>query len=163
MECGFAWLAATLQVLFLNLANQSLIVIGPEGFLVTGLVDYLKEKGVPVVGPTKAVAALEGSKIFSKVFMRDNGIPTADFEIFYDLEKAIDYIKGSKFPIVIKANGLAGGKGVFVVKTQEDALRALRHLMKERTFGESGNSVVVEEFMTGFEVSFIVLTDGRNI
>ena len=102
-----------------NENNIDMVVIGPEGFLVTGLVDYLKEKGLPVVGPTKAVAALEGSKIFSKVFMRDNGIPTADFEIFYDFEKAVDYIKGSKFPIVIKANGLAGGKGVFVVELKK--------------------------------------------
>ncbi len=149
-----------------KLVNENkidMVVIGPEGFLVTGLVDYLKEKGLPVVGPTKAVAALEGSKIFSKVFMRNNGIPTADFEIFYDFDKAVDYIKGSKFPIVIKANGLAGGKGVFVVKSQEEALRALQHLMRQRTLGEAGNSVVIEEFMAGFEVSFIVLTDGRNI
>ena len=114
-----------------NENNIDMVIIGPEGFLVTGLVDYLKKKRVPVVGPTKAVAALEGSKIFSKVFMRDNGIPTADFEIFYDFDKAVDYIKGIKFPIVIKASGLAGGKGVFVVKTQEDALRALQHLMRQ--------------------------------
>ena len=126
-----------------NENNIDMVVIGPEGFLVTGLVDYLKEKGLLVVGPTKAVAALEGSKIFSKVFMRDNGIPTADFEIFYDFDKAADYVKGSKFPIVIKANGLAGGKGVFVVKTQEDALRALQHLMRQRILGEAVSSVLI--------------------
>ena len=146
-----------------NENNIDMVVIGPEGFLVTGLVDYLQGKGLPVVGPTKAVAALEGSKIFSKVFMRNNGIPTADFEIFYDFDKAVDYIKASKFPIVIKANGLAGGKGVFVVKNQEEALSVLQHLMRQRTLGEAGNCVVIEEFMAGFEVSFIVLTDGRNI
>jgi len=140
-----------------------LTIIGPELFLVDGLVDYLQEKGFPVVGPTKQVAALEGSKIFSKRFMRDNGIETADFEVFDNYEKAVDYLKAGRFPIVIKADGLAGGKGVFVAKNQSDALKALQFLMKEKKLGNAGMRVVIEEFMPGFEVSFIILTDGRNI
>ena len=143
--------------------NVDLTIIGPEAFLVTGLVDFLRSKKMPVIGPSKAAAQLEGSKAFSKLFMRENSIKTAGFEIFVSYEKAIDYLKSREFPLVIKADGLAGGKGVFIVKSLSEGQSILSRLMIDDMLGLAGKKVVIEEFVSGFEISLIVLTDGKKI
>jgi len=138
------------------------IIVGPEVPLVNGIVDYLEKKKVAVFGPSKKAALLEGSKVFAKKFMKKYGIPTADFEIFSDLTKAISYIK-KEGPRVIKADGLAAGKGVFLPNTKEEAIEAIELAMEKGVFGEAGKRVVIEEKLKGRELSFIVITDGKSI
>jgi phosphoribosylamine--glycine ligase len=145
---------------FCTREKPDLVVIGPELPLERGLSDRLLDAGVPVFGPTRAAARIETSKSFAKRLMRKYGIPTADFEIFSSFEKAASYVKAQKTPLVIKASGLAAGKGAIVCEGTADALDALRTLMVEKIFGEAGTEVVIEERLFGEELSFFVLTDG---
>ncbi len=140
-----------------------LTVVGPEDPLVAGIVDLFEKAGLTIFGPRKEAAILEGSKAFSKNFMREMGIPTADFEVFDDPYKAKEYIKAKGAPIVVKADGLCAGKGSIVCKTVEEALDAVDKIMVDKIFGSAGDKVVVEEFLKGEEASFIVITDGENI
>ena len=138
------------------------VIVGPEVPLVNGIADYLEKKKVAVFGPSKKAALLEGSKVFAKKFMKKYGIPTADFEIFTDLTKAISYIK-KEGPRVIKVDGLAAGKGVFLPNTKEEAIEAIELAMEKGVFGEAGKRIVIEEKLKGRELSFIVITDGKSI
>ncbi len=139
-----------------------LVVVGPEAPLVGGLSDMLRDKNIPCFGPGKDGATLEGSKAFSKVLMAEEGIPTADFEVFDDPKKAKLFIKDKKPPIVVKADGLAAGKGVVVAETKEEALDAIERIMEKKVFGEAGKKVVIEEFLDGEEASHISITDGKS-
>jgi phosphoribosylamine--glycine ligase len=140
-----------------------LTVMGPETPLVAGAVDALEGAGLWAVGPTRAAAQLEGSKIFSKRFMQRHGIPTARFEVVDDFESAIKALRNFPVPVVVKADGLAAGKGVVVARTREEAELALDDFMRQKTLGEAGARVVLEECLTGEELSFIVLSDGKNL
>ena len=138
-------------------------VVAPDDPLCLGLVDLLNEAGIPAFGPDKKAALIEGSKVFSKGLMKKYGIPTADYEVFDSAEAALEYLKGCTYPIVIKADGLALGKGVLICQMQEEAVSAIREIMEEKVFGASGSRVVVEEFLTGPEVSVLCFTDGATI
>ena len=140
--------------------NVDLVVIGPEAPLVNGLVDALDAAQIKSFGPNKAAAQMEGSKIFAKQLMKKYGIPTADFEIFDNSDDAKTYIKSKGAPIVIKADGLAAGKGVIVAMTLDDAINAVDEM---KNFGDAGNKIVVEEFMDGEEASVLAVTDGKTI
>ncbi len=140
-----------------------LTVVGPEGPLVAGLVDRFQANGLRVFGPTRKAALLEGSKAFSKNLMRKYGIPTAEFRIFSELAAAKRHVVSINGPMVVKADGLAGGKGSFVCKDSEEALKAVEGIMKERVFGPAGEKVVVEEYLEGEEVSILALTDSKTI
>jgi phosphoribosylamine--glycine ligase len=139
-----------------------LVIPGPEEPLVKGLKDYLNKEGIKVFGPDTIGALLEGSKSFAKEIMSKAGIPTAKFEIFDESSKAKAYIEKKGAPIVVKADGLCAGKGVFVCETKEEAIRAIEKIMEEKIFGEAGNKVVIEEKLVGEEASYIVITDGYN-
>ena len=143
--------------------KADLTVIGPEAPLVAGVVDEFEKAGLWVVGPSKAAARLEASKIFSKQFMQRHGIPTARFAVAEKFEDAIQALGGFGFPVVVKADGLAAGKGVVVARSREDAEKALLEFMTLKTLGPAGERVVIEECLTGEELSFIVLTDGRGV
>ena len=138
-------------------------VVAPDDPLVLGAVDALTEAGIPCFGPNKAAAIIEGSKVFSKNLMKKYNIPTAEYEVFNDLEKALEYLETAPIPTVIKADGLALGKGVIIAETREDAKNAVRSMMEDKIFGESGNNVVIEEFLTGPEVSVLSFTDGKTV
>ena len=138
-------------------------VVGPDEPLVRGCVDALEARGVPAFGPNKAAAILEGSKIFSKNLMRRYGIPTAAYESFEDMDAALAYLETAPLPTVIKADGLALGKGVVIAQTRQEARDAVRAMMGDRVFGESGLRVVVEEFLEGPEVSVLAFTDGETV
>ena len=140
-----------------------LTIVGPEVPLVKGITDKFTSLGLKCFGPTKKAAQLEGSKLFMKDFLTKYQIPTASYESFDDLKKAMNYLSSSSCPIVIKANGLAAGKGVTVARTHEEAENALRDCLEGKTFGKAGSKILIEEFLKGEEVSFIVLTDGENI
>jgi len=140
-----------------------LTVVGPEIPLVNGIVDYFQKKGLVIFGPCKAAALLEGSKVFAKRFMKKYHIPTADFKVFSDPDKAIAYVEKRKGPVVIKADGLAAGKGVLVAETPQKAVKAIKLIMEKKAFGEAGKRILVEEKLFGQEVSFIVLTDGKTV
>lgn len=139
-----------------------LTVIGPEVPLVAGIVDLFSENGLKCFGPTKGAAQLEGSKAFSKDFFARHNIPTAAYGNFTDIEEAIAYIKDQGAPIVIKADGLAAGKGVILAETEDEAIAAVKDMLSGNTFGEAGHRVVIEEFLTGEEASIIVIADGEN-
>ena len=139
-----------------------LVVIGPEAPLAAGLVDRLERTGIPAFGPTKAAARIESSKSYAKALMRRAGVPTADFASFVDHGEASAYVREHGAPIVVKASGLAAGKGAVVCETVDAALRALESIMADRAFGEAGREVVVEEFMRGEEMSVFALADGRD-
>ena len=138
-------------------------VVAPDDPLVMGLVDLLEEIHIPCFGPNKAAAIIEGSKAFSKGLMKRHNIPTAEYEIFTDYERARSYLEGCKLPVVVKADGLALGKGVLIANTREEALLACDSMMKEKVFGSSGNTIVCEEFLTGPEVSVLAFTDGNTV
>ena len=140
-----------------------LTVVGPEDPLVQGIVDIFQSAGLRAFGPCKAAAQLEGSKVFSKEFMTRFGIPTAQYRTFSDPQEAKDYIREVGAPIVVKADGLAAGKGALVSRTLEEALEAVDRIMVKKVFGDAGNRVVVEEFLTGEEASFLAITDGEHI
>jgi phosphoribosylamine--glycine ligase len=143
--------------------NVALTIVGPEAPLVAGLVDRFQELGLPCFGPTAAAAQLEGSKAFTKDFMARHGIPSAAYQNFTELEPALEYIRQQGAPIVIKADGLAAGKGVIVAHTLEDAEQAATDMLEGGSFGEAGSRIVVEEFLDGEEASFIVVTDGTTV
>lgn len=139
-----------------------LTIVGPEAPLVNGIVDVFEENGVPIFGPSQRAAELEGSKAFMKHIMSKYNIPTADYRVFEDYETARSFLLNNDGPIVVKADGLAAGKGAIVCKNREEALLALDKVMKAREFGDAGNKVVIEECMVGDEVSVIALSDGEN-
>ena len=138
-------------------------IVAPDDPLVLGLVDLLEEKGIPCFGPKKNAAIIEGSKVFSKDLMKKYGIPTAQYETFSDMEKALEYLKTAPIPTVIKADGLALGKGVIIAETREDAYNAVISMMQDKAFGKSGDNIVIEEFLTGPEVSVLSFTDGKTV
>ena len=140
-----------------------LTVVGMDDPLVGGIVDVFEERGLRIFGPRKNAAILEGSKAFSKDLMKKYGIPTAAYENFDDPEKALEYIKTAPMPIVLKADGLALGKGVLICNTREEAEEGVRSIMLDKKFGSAGNQMVVEEFMTGREVSVLSFVDGHTI
>ena len=134
----------------------------PDDPLALGIVNEFQKSGLRIWGPTKAAAQIEWSKAFSKDFMRRHNLPTARFEIFDDFEKAQEYVAKQSLPIVIKASGLALGKGVIICQTLEEANKALENMLVKKTFGDSGNEVVIEEFLIGPEISIHAFTDGKN-
>lgn len=141
------------------------VFVAPDNPLVDGLVDMLDESGMPSFGPRKNAAAIEGSKVFSKNLMKKYGIPTAAYEIFDTPEKAEEYLRkpDTKFPAVIKADGLALGKGVIIAEDRDAALEAVKAIMRDSVFGASGNKIVIEEFLTGPEVSVLAVTDSHTL
>lgn len=150
----------------LSLAKQhaiDLLVVGPELPLVNGVVDLFTVNGIRCFGPSKDAAQLEESKLFTKELLKDNNIPTADFGVFTDYEEASNYISEKGAPIVVKADGLASGKGVFVCQTVDEALEALQKCLVEKIFGAAGEKVVIEEMLTGRELSFLALVDANCV
>ncbi|NUM78099.1 phosphoribosylamine--glycine ligase, partial [candidate division KSB1 bacterium] len=147
---------------FAQTANIDMTVVGPEAPLVAGIVDTFAKQGLAIFGPSQAAAMIEGSKVFAKEFMRRHGIPTADFRVFEIEEAAREYLSDCAIPIVIKADGLAAGKGAIVAKSREESFAALSAIFTRRIFGEAGKRVVIEEFLPGEEVSVLCLTDGVN-
>lgn len=150
-------------IAFLKGAKIDLVVIGPEAPLVEGLTDDLEAQGIPVFGPSKAAAELEGSKVFAKDIMKKYNIPTAAYEVFHNAQEAKAYVSKQGAPIVIKADGLAAGKGVVVAQTVEEAHHAIEDMLQHDLFGDAGHTVVVEECMIGEEASLLAFTDGKAI
>lgn len=150
-----------------NLAKEikaDLVVVAPDDPLVAGMVNTLNEAGFKTFGPRANAAIIEGSKVFSKELMQKYNIPTAEYKVFDNAEEAIDYIKErNEFPTVIKADGLALGKGVIIPENLEDAIAGVKEIMEDKIFGASGNNIVVEEFLTGPEVSVLAFTDGKCV
>lgn len=138
-------------------------VVAPDDPLVLGCVDALNEKGIPCFGPKANAAIIEGSKVFSKNLMKKYGIPTAEYEVFDDMGEALKYLETAPIPTVIKADGLALGKGVIIANTREEAVAAVRDMMEGHVFGKSGDHIVIEEFLTGPEVSVLSFTDGKVV
>ncbi|MFH1783489.1 MAG: phosphoribosylamine--glycine ligase [bacterium] len=155
---------------FVKKEKIDLTVVGPELPLVGGIVDHFQKEGLKIFGPTKNAARLEGSKVFAKELMKKYKIPTGAFEVFAQSDKAREYIEqfakthtGEAFCIVVKADGLAAGKGVMVCKKKEDALEAIKNIMDERAFADAGKSIVIEEFLRGEEASILAFCDGKTI
>ena len=138
-------------------------VVAPDDPLVLGCVDALEEAGVPCFGPRANAAIIKGSKVFSKNLMKKYGIPTAKYEVFTDLDSALRYLETAPIPTVIKADGLALGKGVIIAQTREEAVQAVREMMVDKKFGKSGEQIVIEEFLEGPEVSVLSFTDGKTV
>ena len=138
-------------------------VVAPDDPLVLGAVDELQKVGIPCFGPEKKAAVIEGSKVFSKRLMKKYSIPTAEYEVFENTRDALDYLDRAAMPAVIKADGLALGKGVIIAQTKEEAKAAVTSMMEDKIFGESGSRVVIEEYLTGPEVSVLTFTDGKTI
>ena len=138
-------------------------VVAPDDPLVLGCVDKLNEAGIPCFGPKANAAIIEGSKVFSKNLMKKYGIPTAAYEVFDDPPKALEYVETAPIPTVIKADGLALGKGVIIAQTKEEAKDAIKEIMENKKFGDSGNQIVIEEFLEGPEVSVLSFTDGKVV
>ncbi|SHO57565.1 phosphoribosylamine--glycine ligase [Vibrio quintilis] len=150
-------------VAFAKEKSIDLTIVGPEAPLVIGVVDAFQEAGLPIFGPTKGAAQLEGSKAFTKDFLARHNIPTAAYANFTEIEPALAYVRQQGAPIVIKADGLAAGKGVIVAMTLEEAEAAIKDMLAGNAFGDAGSRVVIEEFLEGEEASFIVMVDGKNI
>lgn len=142
--------------------DVDLTVVGPEAPLVKGIVDLFSAEGLKCFGPSKGAAQLEGSKVFSKDFFARHDIPTAAYGNFTDIDEAIAYIKQQGAPIVVKADGLAAGKGVILAETEDEAITAVKDMLAGNSFGDAGHRVVIEEFLTGEEASIIVIADGKN-
>ena len=140
-----------------------LTVVGPELPLSYGIVDRFVDENLKIFGPTQAAAEIESSKVFSKNLMKKYDIPTAFYSTFDNYEEAINWVKEVKPPLVIKADGLASGKGVFICRTEEEAVQAVEDIMTRHIFGDSGDRIVIEEFLEGEEASFFVFTDGNNV
>ncbi|CAH9053116.1 Phosphoribosylamine--glycine ligase [Pseudoalteromonas holothuriae] len=150
----------------INFAKENrvgLTIVGPEAPLVIGVVDRFREEGLAIFGPTAAAAQLEGSKSFTKDFLARHAIPTANYQTFEQVEPALAYLKQQGAPIVVKADGLAAGKGVIVAMTESEAQDAIRDMLAGNAFGDAGSRVVIEEFLEGEEASFIVMVDGKNV
>ncbi|MGZ5779780.1 MAG: phosphoribosylamine--glycine ligase, partial [Burkholderiaceae bacterium] len=148
---------------FVQKENIALTVVGPETPLAAGIVNIFRDKGLKIFGPTKEAAQLESSKDFAKAFMKRHGIPTAEYQTFSDSKAAHAYVKQKGAPIVIKADGLAAGKGVVVAMTVDEAHNAIDMMLSDNKLGDAGARVVIEEFLEGEEASFIVMVDGKNI
>ena len=148
---------------FAQKEKVDLTVVGPELPLSKGIVNEFNKQGLRIFGPSKEATEIESSKVFSKYLMKKYNIPTANYQVFQDSEEAFDYIKQQTFPLVIKADGLAAGKGVFIVKNLNQAGDALNTLMKKKTFGEAGRQIVIEEFLEGEEVSILAFSDGKTV
>ncbi|MBQ4482879.1 MAG: phosphoribosylamine--glycine ligase [Lachnospiraceae bacterium] len=148
---------------FAKKIKADLVIVGPDDPLAAGIVDVLKGYGLKVFGPDGKAAILEGSKAFSKDLMKKFGIPTAAYEIFDNADKALTYLKTAKYPIVLKADGLALGKGVLICNDEEEAKAGVQEIMLDRKFGMAGNRMVIEEYMTGREVSVLTFCDGKTI
>ena len=140
-----------------------LTVIGPEKPLALGITDLFEKNGLSVFGPSKKAARIEASKVFANKFMKKFGIPSADFKVFSDYEKAKDHLENDEFPVVLKADGLAAGKGVFVCQNKVESLKALKAIMREKKFGSAGDRLVIEECLFGQEASLICFTDGKTV
>ena len=151
------------QVAFAVANKIDYAVVTPDDPLVLGAVDELQKVGIPCFGPEKKAAVIEGSKVFSKRLMKKYSIPTAEYEVFENTRDALDYLDRAAMPAVIKADGLALGKGVIIAQTKEEAKAAVTSMMEDKIFGESGSRVVIEEFLTGPEVSVLTFTDGKTI
>ncbi len=151
------------QVKFAKENNIDFAVVAPDDPLVLGAVDALNEAGIKCFGPKKNAAIIEGSKVFSKNLMKKYAIPTAQYEVFSNAEEALKYLETAPIPTVIKADGLALGKGVIIAMSREEAVEAVKEIMEDKVFGESGNNIVVEEFLTGPEVSVLSFTDGNTV
>ena len=143
--------------------NVGLTIVGPEQPLVDGIVDYFQTRGLAIFGPSSGAAQLEGSKAFTKDFLERQKIPTANYGNFTEVDAALDYLKQVGAPIVVKADGLAAGKGVIVAMTMAEAEDAVRDMLAGNAFGDAGSRVVIEEFLDGEEASFIVMVDGKNV
>lgn len=150
-------------VAFAKEQSIDLVFVGPDDPLALGIVDAFEAAGIPAFGPNKAAAEIEGSKIFMKDLLKKYNIPTAKYETFTSFEQALAYLKQQEAPIVIKADGLAAGKGVTVAATLEEAEAALRSIMVEKVFGDAGNQVVIEEFLAGQEMSILAFVDGETV
>ena len=150
-------------VRFARKQKIDLTLVGPESSLTAGVVDAFVKNGLRIFGPSKKAAILEGSKVFTKRFMQKYNIPTAAFKVFRKRETAVEYARHVGAPLVIKADGLAAGKGVIVAQSVQEAVDAINLIMKDKVFGDAGNRVVIEEFMTGEEASFLAFTDGRKV
>ncbi len=148
---------------FAKTEKIDLTVVGPEIPLTLGIVDLFKEKGLRIFGPTKAASRLEGSKVFAKNLMRKYNVPTAEYEVFSDIDKALAYVREKNKPLVIKADGLCAGKGVYVCSNLKEQEEALRQIMQDKIFGEAGNNIMIEEMLKGEEASIIVISDGKDI
>ncbi|MCK5649335.1 MAG: phosphoribosylamine--glycine ligase [Gammaproteobacteria bacterium] len=148
---------------FVKENNVQLTIVGPEVPLVEGVVDRFNEQGLRIFGPTQGAAQLEGSKAFTKDFLARHNIPSAAYQNFTEIEPAVAYVRKQGAPIVVKADGLAAGKGVIVAQTEQQAIDAIEDMLAGNSFGEAGHRVVVEEFLSGEEASFIVMADGKNI
>lgn len=148
---------------FAQQQDIDLTVVGPEAPLTAGIVDLFKSRGLKVFGPDAEAARLEGSKVFAKEAMTKYGVPTAAYKVFRDLQKALKYVREVNGPCVVKADGLAAGKGVIIAKNSAEAEQAVRLIMEERAFGNAGDAVVVEELLQGEEVSVLAFTDGKTI
>ncbi|MBB1312365.1 phosphoribosylamine--glycine ligase [Aliivibrio sp. SR45-2] len=153
----------TALVAFAKEKEIELTIVGPEGPLVIGVVDAFREAGLPIFGPTKAAAQLEGSKAFTKDFLARHDIPTGYYSNFTEIEPALAYVREQGAPIVVKADGLAAGKGVIVAMTLKEAEDAIKDMLSGNVFGEAGSRVVIEEFLEGEEASFIVMVDGASV
>lgn len=152
------------MVAFAKESSIDLAFVAPDDPLAAGMVDAFEEAGIRAFGPNAAAAVIEASKVFSKNLMKKYGIPTAEYEVFDNSADAIAYVKGNNIaPVVVKADGLALGKGVIIAQTVEDAEKAIKSIMEDKKFGESGNKVVIEEFLTGPEVSVLSFTDGKTV
>ena len=138
-------------------------IVAPDDPLVLGAVDALEEKGIPCFGPRANAAIIEGSKVFSKNLMKKYDIPTAQYEVFDNMDAALKYLETAPIPTVVKADGLALGKGVIIAETRVDAMNAVRSMMQDKAFGKSGETIVIEEFLTGPEVSVLAFTDGETV
>ncbi|MCL2256232.1 MAG: phosphoribosylamine--glycine ligase, partial [Firmicutes bacterium] len=146
-----------------NNSDIHMIVVGPDDPLAMGIVDKLESEGFRVFGPNKDAAQLEASKVFSKNLMKKYDIPTATYETFSNHAEALSYVRESKFPLVIKADGLALGKGVLICQSFDEAEQGLKQIMLDKSFGDAGQNIVIEEFLNGFEVSVLSFCDGKTI
>ena len=160
---GIDWQQSDHLINFLKDNQVDLVVVGPEAPLVAGLADTLNKAGIPVFGPSKAAAQLEGSKVFAKDLMKKYNIPTAAYGVFHKVDEAKEFISQTGAPIVVKADGLAAGKGVVVAMTIEEANAAVEDMLSGNRFGEAGSTVVIEEFMEGEEASLLAFVDGKTV
>ena len=160
---GIDWQQSDHLINFLKDNQVDLVVVGPEAPLVAGLADTLNKAGIPVFGPSKAAAQLEGSKVFAKDLMKKYNIPTAAYGVFHKVDEAKEFIGQTGAPIVVKADGLAAGKGVVVAMTIDEANAAVEDMLSGNRFGEAGSTVVIEEFMEGEEASLLAFVDGKTV
>lgn len=163
-KCENVNISSNEELLRFALENSiDLTVVGPEAYLCDGIVDLFKSNNLKIFGPSKEAAKLEGSKIIAKEFMKKYGVKTASYEAFNSAEKALEYVKTAKYPIVIKADGLAAGKGVVVAENKDIGIETINDFMVKDTFNGAGREIIIEEFLTGVEASILSITDGRTI